>query len=76
MERNNFETLDHFENRLWAEHSAQASAAARAATSVAFNVVDGVAVGGNVVSNYNPLPEGWVGWTEYTEPEGFVYSVE
>lgn len=62
MERLQNETLQALEARLWAEHAAQGSAAARAATSVAFMVENGVVTGGAVVSSYNPLPDGWVVW--------------
>jgi hypothetical protein len=62
MERLQNESLKDLEAHLWAEHTAQESAAARAATTIAFMVEEGVVTGGAVVSSYNPLPDGWVGW--------------
>lgn len=63
MERLQNETIEDLETRLWAEHKQQ-SAAARAATSIAFIVEGNRVVGGAVVSNYNQLPEGFVAWCD------------
>jgi hypothetical protein len=64
MDRLQNEPLAQLESRLWREHAAQESAAARAATTVAFHLDNGVVDGGAVVSNWNPLPENFVFWTE------------
>lgn len=76
MERLQDETIEQFETRLWAEHAAQPSDA-RAATSVAFYIENGVATGGAVVSSWSPLPENFVSWADYREnnlPKNFSVS--